>query len=67
MFNQQTLKNNFDDIKYLRESVLNLLESLKEKIRVLNIIYKELLTTNKSETYTGLNALYYNSYNDLSL
>lgn len=59
MFNQQTLKNNFDDIKYLRESVLNLLESLKEKIGVLNIIYKELLTTNKSETYTGLDAFHF--------
>ena len=55
MFNQQTLKNNFDDIKYLRESVLNLLESLKEKIGVLNIIYKELLYTLASlQLYTPI-------------
>ena len=36
------LKNNFNDIKNIRESSINLMKSLGDKIETLKIIYNEL-------------------------
>ena len=59
MINLCKLKCGFTDIKHLRESVLNLLKSLREKADLLNEIYKELLTKNVDETDTGLDSFYF--------
>ena len=59
MLDLSQLKNNFNDIKHLRESVINLLNSLAEKGVLLNNIYKDLLVKNIDETVTGLDSFYF--------
>ena len=54
MLNLLVLKNNFNDIKNLRESSINLMKSLGEKVETLKIIYNELIANNLNETDTGL-------------
>ena len=61
MFNSIELKNNFDNIKHLRESVQNLMTSLGKKVETLNSIHHELLSKNLNETTTGLDALLFQS------
>ena len=57
MLNLLVLKNNFNDIKNLRESSINLMRSLGEKVETLKIIYNELIANNLNETDTGLDSL----------
>ena len=59
MINLLTLKNNFNDIKNLRQSSINLMKSLAEKIDILKIIYDELLNNNLDETETGLDSFHF--------
>lgn len=59
MINLLTLKNNFNDIKNLRQSSINLMKSLAEKIDILKIIYHELLNNNLDETETGLDSFHF--------
>ena len=59
MINLLTLKNNFNDIKNLRQSSINLMKSLAEKIDILKIIYDELLRNNLDETETGLDSFHF--------
>tara|TARA_B100001175_G_scaffold223322_1_gene190263 strand:- start:1496 stop:2821 length:1326 start_codon:yes stop_codon:yes gene_type:complete len=59
MINLLTLKNNFNDIKNLRQSCINLMKSLAEKIDILKIIYDELLRNNLDETETGLDSFHF--------
>lgn len=56
-----SLKNKFNEIKDLRDSVSNLLFILTEKVATLNNIYKDLLQNNLDETITGLDSLYFQS------
>ena len=56
-----SLKNKFNEIKDLRDSVSNLLFILTEKVTTLNNIYKDLLQNNLDETITGLDSLYFQS------
>ena len=59
MINLLTLKNNFNDIKNLRQSCINLMKSLAEKIDILKLIYNELLQNNLDESETGLDSFYF--------
>ena len=59
MLNLLTLKNNFNDIKNLRESSLNLMKSLGDKIDTLSVIYSELIKNNTDESETGLDSLHF--------
>ena len=59
MLNLLVLKNNFNDIRNLRDSCLNLLKSLGEKVETLKIIYNELINNNINETDTGLDSLHF--------
>jgi hypothetical protein len=59
MLNLFQLKNNFTDIKHLRESVSNLISSLQDKVNILNEIYRELLEKNIEETVTGLDSFHF--------
>ena len=59
MLNLLVLKNNFNDIKNLRESSINLMKSLGEKVETLKIIYNELITNNLNETDTGLDSFHF--------
>lgn len=59
MLNSLVLKNNFNDIKNLRESSINLMKSLEEKVVTLKIIYNELIANNLNETDTGLDSLHF--------
>lgn len=59
MLNLLVLKNNFNDIKNLRESSINLMRSLGEKVETLKIIYNELIANNLNETDTGLDSLHF--------
>ena len=59
--NTNSLKNKFNEIKVLRDSVSNLLFILTEKVATLNNIYKDLLQNNLDETITGLDSLYFQS------
>lgn len=59
MLNLLVLKNNFNDIKNLRESSINLIKSLGEKVETLKIIYNDLIANNLNETDTGLDSLYF--------
>lgn len=59
MLNLLVLKNNFNDIKNLRESSINLMKSLGEKVETLKIIYNELIANNFNETYTGLDSFHF--------
>ena len=52
------LKDEFNDIKNLRESILYLLDSLNHKIDTLKNIYKDLLDKNKSHSF-GLDSLHF--------
>jgi len=61
MFNSIELKNHFNDIKHLRESIQNLMTSLGKKVETLNIIHCELLNNNINETTTGLDSLLFQS------
>ena len=61
MYDSNNLKKDFNEIKILRESVENLLISLSDKIKSLNIIYKDLITNNINETQTGLDSLHFQS------
>ena len=61
MLDLSILKNNFSDIKYLRESSTNLMKSLTDKQTTLKIIYTELLNNNLHETDTGLDSLHFQS------
>ena len=61
MNNSNELKITFNNIKYLRESVYNLLNSLKDKVSILNNIYKDLLTNNLHDTMNGLDSLHFQS------
>lgn len=53
------LKNNFNDIKNLRENSINLMKSLGDKIETLKIIYNELIQNNLDETDTGLDSFHF--------
>jgi len=53
------LKNNFNDIKNLRENSINLMKSLGDKIETLKIIYNELIKNNLDETDTGLDSFHF--------
>jgi len=53
------LKNNFNDIKNIRESSINLMKSLGDKIETLKIIYNELIENNLDETDTGLDSFHF--------
>ena len=59
MLNLLVLKNNFNDIKNLRESSINLMKSLGEKVETLKIIYNELIANNLNETDTGLDSFHF--------
>ena len=59
MINILTFKNNFNDIKNLRENSFNLLNSLGDKIETLKIIYNDLITNNIDETDNGLDSFYF--------
>ena len=59
MLNLLVLKNNFNDIKNLRESSINLMRSLGEKVETLKIIYNELIANNLNETDTGLDSFHF--------
>lgn len=52
------LKDEFNDIKNLRESIIYLLDSLNIKINTLKNIYQELLEKNKSQSF-GLDSLHF--------
>ena len=52
------LKDEFNDIKNLRESIIYLLDSLNLKINTLKNIYQELLEKNKSQSF-GLDSLHF--------
>ena len=52
------LKDEFNDIKNLRESIIYLLDCLNIKIQTLKSIYKELLENNKSQSF-GLDSLHF--------
>ena len=51
----------FTDTKHLRESVLNLLLSLNDKVDNLNTLYKDLIEKNIDETKNGLDSLHFQS------
>ena len=59
MLNLLVLKNNFNDIKNLRESSIDLMKSLGEKVKTLKIIYNELIANNLNETDTGLDSFHF--------
>ena len=52
------LKDEFNDIKNLRDSIIYLLDSLNNKIDTLKNIYQELLEKNKSHSF-GLDSLHF--------
>lgn len=52
------LKDEFNDIKNLRDSIIYLLDSLNNKIDTLKNIYQELLEKNKSNSF-GLDSLHF--------
>ena len=58
MIDTLELKDEFNDIKNIRDSIVTLLESLNLKINTLKNIYKELLENNKSNSF-GLDSLHF--------
>ena len=58
MIDTLELKDEFNDIKNIRDSIVTLLESLNLKINTLKSIYKELLQNNKSNSF-GLDSLHF--------
>jgi hypothetical protein len=61
MFDIIKLKNNFNEIKLLRESVNNLLTSLNDKVDLLGEFYKEILDKHINETSNGLDSFHFQS------
>lgn len=61
MFDIIKLKNNFNEIKLLRESVNNLLSSLNDKVDLLGEFYKEILDKHINETSNGLDSFHFQS------
>ena len=58
MVNTLDLKNNFNDIKNIRESIIYILECINTKIETLKNIYKKLLENNISQSF-GLDSLHF--------
>ena len=61
MFDIIKLKNNFNEIKLLRESVNNLLTSLNDKVDLLGEFYQEILDKHINETSNGLDSFHFQS------
>ena len=59
MYNQLELKNNFNQIKGLRENVDNLLDGLTERVETLTNIYNDMLTRNLSQTTNDLDSFHF--------
>ena len=59
MLNLLALKNNFNDIRNLRESIINLMKSLGDKVETLKVIYNELITNNINEMDRGLDSFHF--------
>lgn len=59
MYNQLELKNNFNQIKGLRENVDNLLHGLTERVETLTNIYNDMLTRNLSQTTNDLDSFHF--------
>lgn len=59
MYNQLELKNNFNQIKGLRENVDNLLDGLTERVETLTNIYNDMLTRNLSQTKNDLDSFHF--------
>ena len=59
MIENNDLKKTFSIIKDLRENSYNILSELKNKLSILENIYKELLEFNNDENTNDLDSLYF--------